>query len=134
MLRLIMNQTSHIMMLVEGTSLSVSQWDEKLRDVNWTLSSSDDHHHWVGVRTASSGIALLHWSITAATLTRRSGTQSSISSWGIPPTVSQCGRVDRMSTESWSSTSTILLPEQLAGPAELALQTCWSCVPTFKLT
>ena len=30
MLRLIMNQTSHIMMLVEGTSLSVNQWDEKL--------------------------------------------------------------------------------------------------------
>ena len=55
MLRLIMNQTSHIMMLVEGTSLSVNQWDEKLRAANWTLSSSDDHHHWVGVRTASSG-------------------------------------------------------------------------------
>ena len=54
MLRLIMNQTSHIMMLVEGTSLSVIQWDEKLRAANWTLSSSDDHHHWVGVRTASS--------------------------------------------------------------------------------
>ena len=31
MLRLIMNQTSHIMMLVEGTSLSVNQWDQKLR-------------------------------------------------------------------------------------------------------
>ena len=31
MLRLIMNQTSHIMMLVEGTSLSVNQWDKKLR-------------------------------------------------------------------------------------------------------
>ena len=28
MLRLIMNQTSHIMMLVEGTSLSVNQWDK----------------------------------------------------------------------------------------------------------
>ena len=28
MLRLIMNQTSHIMMLVEGTSLSVNQWDQ----------------------------------------------------------------------------------------------------------
>ena len=27
MLRLIMNQTSHIMMLVEGTSLAVNQWD-----------------------------------------------------------------------------------------------------------
>ena len=58
MLRLIMNQTSHIMMLVEGTSLSVNQWDEKLRAANWTLSSSDDHHHWVGVRTASSGTSI----------------------------------------------------------------------------
>ena len=53
MLRLIMNQTSHIMMLVEGTSLAVNQWDEKLRQEGWTLGSSDDHHHWVGVRTAS---------------------------------------------------------------------------------
>ena len=58
MLRLIMNQTSHIMMLVEGTSLSVNQWDKKLRSANWTLSSSDDHHHWVGVRTASSGTSI----------------------------------------------------------------------------
>ena len=58
MLRLIMNQTSHIMMLVEGTSLSFNQWDEKLRAANWTLSSSDDHHHWVGVRTASSGTSI----------------------------------------------------------------------------
>ena len=55
MLRLIMNQTSHIMMLVEGTSLAVNQWDEKLREEGWTLGSSDDHHHWVGVRTASAG-------------------------------------------------------------------------------
>ena len=58
MLRLIMNQTSHIMMLVEGASLSVNQWDQKLRDVSWTLSSSDDHHHWFGVRTASSGTSI----------------------------------------------------------------------------
>ena len=58
MLRLIMNQTSHIMMLVEGTSLAVNQWDEKLRAENWTLSSSDDHHHWVGVRTASAGTSV----------------------------------------------------------------------------
>ena len=54
MLRLIMNQTSHIMMLVEGTSLAVNQWDRKHREGNWTLSSSDDHHHWIGVRTAHS--------------------------------------------------------------------------------
>ena len=58
MLRLIMNQTSHIMMFVEGTSLSVNQWDRKLKSANWTLSSSDDHHHWVGVRTASSGTSI----------------------------------------------------------------------------
>ena len=51
MLRLIVNQTSHIMMLVEGTLLSVNQWDQKLKSANWTLSSSDDHHHWVGGRT-----------------------------------------------------------------------------------
>ena len=53
MLRLIMNQTSRIMMLAEGTSLAVSQWDRKLREANWTLCSSEDHHHhWLGVRTA----------------------------------------------------------------------------------
>ena len=56
MLRLITNQTSHIMMLVEGTSLS--QWDRKLKEANWTLGSSDDHHHWVGVRTAFSGTSV----------------------------------------------------------------------------
>ena len=58
MLRLRMNQTSHIMMLVEGTSLSVNQWDKKLKEANWTLGSSDDRHHWVGVRTASSGTSI----------------------------------------------------------------------------
>ena len=58
MLRLIMNQTSHIMMLVEGTSLSVNQWDKKLKEANWTLGSSDDRHRWVGVRTASSGTSV----------------------------------------------------------------------------
>ena len=52
LLRLIVNQTSRIMMLVEGTSLAVNQWDRKLREANWTLCSSDDHHHWLGVRTA----------------------------------------------------------------------------------
>ena len=58
MLHLIMNQTSHIMLLVEGTSLSVNQWDRKLKEANWTLGSSDDHHHWVGVRTASAGTSV----------------------------------------------------------------------------
>ena len=58
MLRLIMNQTSHIMMLVEGTSLPVNQWDEKLKEANWTLGSSDDRHHWVGVRTATAGTSV----------------------------------------------------------------------------
>ena len=58
MLRLIMNQTSHIMMLVEGTSLSVNQWDRRLKEANWTLGSSDDRHHWVGVRTASTGTSV----------------------------------------------------------------------------
>ena len=58
MLRLIMNQTSHIMMLVEGTSLAVNQWDKKLKEASWTLGSSDDHHHWVGVRTATNGTSV----------------------------------------------------------------------------
>ena len=58
MLRLIMNQTLHIMMLVEGTSLFVNQWDKKLKEANWTLGSSDDRHCWVGVRTASSGTSI----------------------------------------------------------------------------
>ena len=43
-----MNQTYHIMMPLEGTSLTVDQRDKKLRAANWTLSSSDDGHHWVG--------------------------------------------------------------------------------------
>ena len=34
MLHLILNQTSHIMMLVEGTSLTVNQWGKKLRATN----------------------------------------------------------------------------------------------------
>ena len=42
---------------IEGTSLSVKQWDKKLKEANWTLGSSDDHHDWVGVR-ASSGTAI----------------------------------------------------------------------------
>ena len=52
MLRLIINQTSYIMMLVESTSLAVNQWDKKLQEANWTLSSSDDGHHWPSVRNA----------------------------------------------------------------------------------
>ena len=47
--RLIIKKTSHIMMLVEGTSLSVSQWDKKLREANWCLCSSDDGHHRAGI-------------------------------------------------------------------------------------
>ena len=53
-----MNQTSHIMMLVEGTSLAVNQWDNKPKDAKWTPGSSDDHHHWVGVRTAYRGTSV----------------------------------------------------------------------------
>ena len=52
MSRLIVNQTSHIMMLVEGASLTVNQWDKKLQAAIWTPCSSDDGHHWVGVRKA----------------------------------------------------------------------------------
>ena len=50
--RLIVNQTSRIMMLVECTSLAVNQWGQKLRDGNWALCSCDDGHHWLGVRKA----------------------------------------------------------------------------------
>ena len=32
--------------------------DKKLKEANWTLGSSDDHHHWVGVRTASTGTSV----------------------------------------------------------------------------
>ena len=35
MLCLIVNQISHVMMLVEGMSLAVNQWDQKLRDASW---------------------------------------------------------------------------------------------------
>ena len=134
-----MNQTSHIMMLVEGTSLSVSQWDEKLRAANWTLSSSDDHHHWVGVRTATSSTSItplvdncgsLHQKIWYAVFDVKLGNTSD----GKPVWKGGQRKVDRMSTGLWLSTSTTQLPEQLAGPAEPTLQICWSCVPTFKLT
>ena len=129
-----MNQTSHIMMLVEGTSLAVNQWDEKLRAENWTLGSSDDHHHWVGVRTASAGTSVtplidncgsLHQKIWYAIFDVKLGT---------PQMADKFGRVDRTSTESWLSTSITWLLEQLADPAESTLQTCWYCVPISRLT
>ena len=41
------SQTSHVMTLVEGTSLSVSEWGKKFREANWRLCGSDDGHHWV---------------------------------------------------------------------------------------
>ena len=115
MLRLIMNQTSHIMMLVEGTSLAVNQWDEKLRAEGWTLGSSDDHHHWVGVRTASFGTTVTPWLTTVV---------APMSSWGTPQMARMYGRVDRTSIESWLSTSIISLLEQLADHAESILQNC----------
>ena len=135
MLRLIMNQTSHIMMLVEGTSLAVNQWDEKLREEGWTLGSSDDHHHWVGVRTASAGTTVTplidncgstHQKIWYAIFDVKLGNTSD-------------GKqvlegVDRTSTELWLSTSITWLPEQLADPAESTLQTCWYCAPISRLT
>ena len=95
MLRLVVNQTSRIMMLVEGTSLSVNQWDRKLRSANLTLSSSDDHHHWVGVRTASSGTSItplvdncgsVHQKIWYAIFDVKLG-------------YNRCGKVVRMSTK-----------------------------------
>ena len=58
MLRLIMNQASHIMIFIEGTSLAVNQWDRKLREANWTLGSSDDRHHWPGERTANANTSV----------------------------------------------------------------------------
>ena len=45
-------------MLVEGTSLAVNQWDRKLREANWALGSSDDHRHWLGVRTANANTSV----------------------------------------------------------------------------
>ena len=92
MLRLIVNQTSHIMMLVEGTSLSVNQWDRKLKEANWTLGSFDDHHHWVGVRTASTGTSVTKLVTVAAVRSRRSGMPSSMSPWERPPKVARRGR------------------------------------------
>ena len=134
-LRLIMNQTSHIMMLVEGTSLSVNQWDEKLRAANWTLSSSDDHHHWIGVRTASSGTSVtplvdncgsLHQKIWYAVFDIKLGStsdgkpvwkggQNCLPSYGCPHQPLSC------------SNSLPVLQNQLC-------RSCWYCVPTFKLT
>ena len=124
-------QTSHIMMLVEGTSLSVNQWDQKLRSANWTLSSSDDHHHWVGVRTASSGTSITklvdncgsdHQKIWYAIFDVKLGCTSN----GEP--------VWKGGQNAWWYISTMQLSEQLAVPAESTLQTCWSCVPTSRLT
>ena len=46
-------------MLVEGTSLTVNQWDKKLRDIgDWILCSSDDGHHWLGIRKGQSGTTI----------------------------------------------------------------------------
>ena len=40
MLRLITNQTSHIMMLAQGASLTVKKWDKKLREIgDWIFCS-----------------------------------------------------------------------------------------------
>ena len=89
MLRLIMNQTSHIMMLVEGTSLAVNQWDKKLKEANWTLGSSDDHHHWV-VREPPLMALQSRSSLTIAAVSiRRSGTPSSTSPWEMTSNGSQ---------------------------------------------
>ena len=46
------------MMLVEGTSLTVNQWGRKLRAAKWCLCSSEDGHHWVGVRKAHEGTTI----------------------------------------------------------------------------
>ena len=96
MLRLIMNQTSH---LVEGASLSVNQWDQKLRSANWTLSSSDDHHHCVGVRTASSGTSITPLVDNCGSTQQKIWYAVFDVKWGTTPTVNMCGRVVRMSTE-----------------------------------
>ena len=53
-----MNQTSHIVMLLEGSPLTVNQWDTKLRERKWALSRSDDGHPWVGVRQGASGASV----------------------------------------------------------------------------
>ena len=52
MLRVLMNQTSHIMILVEGSSLTVNQCHIKLRTKEWVLARADDHR-WVGARQAA---------------------------------------------------------------------------------
>ena len=134
MLRLIMNQTSHIVMLVEGTSLAVNQWDEKLREEGWTLGPTDDHHHWVGVRTASAGTTVTPLIDNCGSTHQKIWYAIFESSWGIPQMASKYGRVDRTSTELWLSTSITWLPEQLADPAESTLQTCWYCAPISRLT
>ena len=120
MLRLIMSQTSHIMMLVEGTSLSVNQWDQKLRDANWTLRSSDDHHHWVGVRTASSGTSVTK-------LVDNCGSQHQ-KIWYVVFDV-KLGY-----TPNRNQVFIMPLLAQLAVPSESTLPICWFCVPTSKLT
>ena len=99
MLRLIMNQTSHIMMLVEGTSLSVNQWDQKLRSANWMLSSSDDRHHWVGVRTASSGASITKLVDNCGSTQQKIWYAIFDVKLGYTSTVTRYGKVDRMSTE-----------------------------------
>ena len=50
--RTLMNQTTHIVILAEGSSLTINQWDDKLHAREWVLARSDDGHHWVGVRRA----------------------------------------------------------------------------------
>ena len=50
---MLMNQISHIMIVVEGSSLTVNQWDNRLREQEWVLAHSDHGHHWVGARQAT---------------------------------------------------------------------------------
>ena len=87
MLRLIVNQTSRIMMLVEGTSLAVNQWDRKSREAKWTLRDSV-HQMTIttglvfGRRTIAPPLGSL--STTVKVSTRKSGTQCSRSALSSP--------------------------------------------------
>ena len=106
MLRLIMKQTSHIMMLVEGTSPSVNQWDKKRRETNW--------HHWVGIRKAESGTKIRKLVTTAGVNARRSGMRSSRYTLATPP---QARAARKCSHQPCSPDSLSNMQDQLCGPA-----------------
>ena len=104
MLRLIMNQTSHIMMLVEGTSLTVNQWDEEAA-CNWRLESLQfrwwsplDWYQESRIRHYYQEVGWQLWKRASEDMVHKI---FEIDFGFSHPQDVQCGRADRSSIASW---------------------------------